>query len=155
MNGEDQRNKSKDNKKDNSIDEERLTELIREILSSDFGIYPSEEKTEPSNKGNFYTGIIGSNHLEEITEEEFNSNNKGISMLKKYGVVTVYLRFSKILNLRHKTYIAPSSLYKAELNFNGYKLLEAFSFFMYRQLNLNFFLYKDFLFSQLRFLKGL
>ena len=76
-------------------------------------------------------------------------------MLKKYGIVTIYLRFSKILNLRDKTQIVPSSLYKTELNFNKYKLFEAFSIFMYRQLDLNFFLYKDFPFSQLRFLKGL
>lgn len=62
----------------------------------------------------------------------------------------INLLFSKILNFRHKTYIIPSGLYAMELNSNEYRLFEAFSLFMYRQIELNFFLYKGLLFSNLK-----
>ncbi len=76
MNNEDQRNKSNDNKKNNSIDEEELKELIREVLCEDFGMCSIDQKIELLDKPKHYTGIIGSNHFEEITEEEFNRRSK-------------------------------------------------------------------------------
>ena len=87
MNNEEQKDKKKDVqritikvpasfKKDNSVDEEELTELIREILCTEFGICSVEQKLEQLAKPKHYTGIIGSNHLEEITEEEFMRKDK-------------------------------------------------------------------------------
>ena len=67
------------------------------------------------------------------------------------SIVNINLLFSKILNLRHKTYIIPSGLYAMELNSNEYRLFEAFSLFIYRQLDWDFFLYKGLLFSDLKF----
>lgn len=67
------------------------------------------------------------------------------------GIANINLLFSKILKLRYKSYIIPSGLYAMELNSNEYRLFEAFSLFMLRQLHWVFFLYKGSLFSKLKF----
>ena len=61
------------------------------------------------------------------------------------------LIFGKKFELRYKTCIIPLGLCEMELNSNKYKLFEAFLILIFRQLNLNFFLYKGLRFSKFMF----